>query len=184
MKQLVLSTLLVGSLFTTISEAAQVKFLNPAHRDQTYGGGEFGADIDGNGTVDFYTFCLEKNEGLAFNRTYDYSLGTGAIAGGLGGGSPDPISQGTAYLYRRFLNGSLTGYNFATGNAALNAARAASGRALQNAIWILENEQPVDPLNPFIIAVESVFGSLANARADAITGGIGALNPTDPTLPT
>ena len=179
MKKYAIAALLAGTLMVPVAEAAQVVFSNPAHRDQSYGGGEFGVDIDGNNTVDFYTFCLEKNEGLAFNKPYDYTLGVSAINGGLGGGNPDPISQGTSYLYNRFLNQNLPGYSFAN-----NAARAASGRQLQNAIWALENEQAVDNSNPFIQLVAGVFGSVAAAMSDAVTGGIGALNPTDPSVAT
>jgi len=182
MTKFVIAALAAGSLMASVAEAAQVVFKNPAHRDQTYGGGEFGVDIDGNSTVDFYTFCLEKNEGLAFNKTYDYTLDVVARNGGLGGGNPDPISKGTSFLYGQFLNQTLPGYNFATGSPAANAARAASGRTLQNAIWGLENEQAVDLGNPFIAMVIGQFGTIANAMADAIGGGIGVLNPTDPSV--
>jgi len=183
MKKFAIAALLAGTMLVPVSEAAQVVFSNPAWRDASYGGGEFGADIDGNGSVDFYTFCLERNEGLSFNKPYDYTLGVAAVGGGLGGGNPDPISQGTSYLYNRFLNSNLPGYSFATGNPVDNAARAASGRSLQNAIWMLEQEQAVDLSNPFVNLVVGVFGSLANAMADAVTGGIGVLNPTDPSVP-
>jgi hypothetical protein len=182
MKKFAIAALVAGSLIAPVAEAAQVVFSNPAHRDQTYGGGEFGVDIDGNNSVDFYTFCLEKNEGLAFNKPYDYTLGVAAMNGGLGGGNPDPISNGTSYLYNRFLNQNLPGYNFATGSPAANTARAASGRSLQNAIWGLENEQVLDLSNPFVALVLGQFGTVANAMADAVSGGIGVLNPTDPSV--
>lgn len=182
MTKFVIAALAAGTLMTTVAEASQVVFKNPAHRDQTYGGGEFGADIDGNNTVDFYTFCLEKNEGLAFNKPYDYTVGPAAMNGGLGGGNPDPISKGTSFLYRKFLSATLPGYNFATGTPAQNAARAASGRSLQNAIWGLENEQSVDLLNPFVAMVVNEFGTIANAMSDATDGRTGVMNPTDPSV--
>ncbi|MGE3311844.1 MAG: hypothetical protein AB7O66_17905 [Limisphaerales bacterium] len=184
-KKIAIAAVLAGALFAPVAEAAQVVFSNPTWRDQSYGGGEFAADLIGiNGSPDFYTFCLEKNEGLAFGKNYDYTLGLAAIGGGLGGGNPDPVSAGTTYLYQRFLNETLAGYSFATSTAAERAARAASGRLLQDAIWALEDEQAVDNANPFIVQVVAAFGSLASAKADAVAGAIGVLNPTDPTQAT
>lgn len=178
MNKFAIAALLAGTMVVPTVEASQVIFSSPAWRDFSYGGGEFNVDIVGvNGPVDFQTFCLEKNEGLKFGQVYDYTTSSSAELGGLGGGSPDPVSEGTSYLYSRFLNGSLAGYSFANSNAAERAARAASGRLLQDAIWALEDEQPADPLNPFIMMVEGVFGSFAAAQADG-TGNIGALNPT------
>ncbi|MGE3311842.1 MAG: hypothetical protein AB7O66_17895 [Limisphaerales bacterium] len=185
MKKIAIAALLAGTAFVQVADAAQVVFGNPTWRDQSYGGGEFAADLVGvGGSPDFYTFCLEKNEGLAFGVTYDYTLGTAAMAGGLGGGNPDPVSAGTSFLYQRFLNETLPGYSFATSTPAERAARAASGRDLQNAIWGLENEQAVDLANPFIAQVVAAFGSIAAAMADATSGAIGVLNPTDPSQAT
>ncbi len=182
-KKIAIAALLAGTMFVPVAEAAQVVFSNPTWRDQTYGGGEFAADLVGvNGTPDFYTFCLEKNEGLAFGKNYDYTLGVAAIGGGLGGGNPDPVSAGTTYLYQRFLNETLAGYSFATSTPAERAARAASGRLLQDAIWALEDEQAVDLANPFIAQAVAALGDLASAKADAVSGSIGVLNPTDPSV--
>ncbi len=185
MKKFAIAALLAGTMLVPVSEAAQVKFSNPAWRDASYGGGEFGADINGDNVPDFYTFCLERNEGLAFNKPYDYTLGYSAVAGGLGGGPVDTISKGTALLYSRFTDQSLAadGYSFATGNPAADAARAASGRLLQNAIWMLEQELAPDITNPFLALAVSQFGSLAAAMADVVGGRVGVLNPTDPSVP-
>lgn len=181
MKKFAIAALLAGTVFVPVAEAAQVKFTSPAWRDTSYGGGEFAADIIGvGGNPDFYTFCLERNEGLSFGKNYDYTTSGAAEAGGYGGGSPDPISEGTAWLYEAFSKGTLTGYSYATTTAADLLARAASGRALQNAIWALEDEQPVDNSNPFIVAVVSQFTSLAGAKADYSGSKVGVLNPTDP----
>jgi hypothetical protein len=181
MKQFAIAALLAGTVLVPVAEAAQVKFGSPAFRDTSYGGGEFSADIIGvGGNVDFYTFCLERNEGLGFGKTYNYTTSNAAEAGGLGGGSPDPISEGTAWLYERFTKGTLAGYSYATATAADLLARAASGRALQNAIWALEDEQAVDNTNPFIQLVVGVFGNVAGAKADYAGSEVGVLNPTDP----
>ena len=131
MKKFLTTALLAGTAFVPMAEAAQVVFTSPAWRNTAYGGGEFAADILGaGGSPDFYTFCLELNEGLEFNKTYNFTTSDAAEAGGISGGSPDPISEGTAYLYDLFSQGVLLNYSFATGNPVANAARAASGRAL------------------------------------------------------
>jgi hypothetical protein len=98
-------------------------------------------------TLDFYTFCLERNEGLGFGKTYNYTTSNAAEAGGrrrrkllirsprarLGctRNSPTAHSPATA---------------IATAQRGIDNARtrAASGRDLQNAIWALEDEQAVD----------------------------------------
>jgi hypothetical protein len=45
----------------------------------------------------------------------------------------------------------------------------------------LENEQAVDLLNPFIVAVVNEFGSIGAAMADSTRAGVGVLNPTKTT---
>jgi len=80
----------------------------------------------------FETFCLETNEYVAIGGKYYAQLNTQAVAGGTGGGSPDPLSVQTAWLYSQFLDGNLTGA------LAINSNEAAQG--LQKAIWYLEDE--------------------------------------------
>jgi hypothetical protein len=143
--------------------------------DTSYGGGEFtlkgspwanpkhyaAATLVAGG---FQTFCLERNEFLS-GQPFDGWLNTAAVAGGLAGGSPDPISIGTAWLYKQFAEGTLAGYDYTPG-----PDREASARALQEAIWMLEDELPVGP-NPYISLVISTFGSLASAKADYTSVG-------------
>jgi len=119
----------------------------------------------------FQSFCIEHNEFIyGYPAVYDYVVNSAAVNGGAGGPSPDPISKGTAYLYSRFATGTLAGFNFAAG-------RNISSDALQHAIWSLEQEEAVNLLNPFIMAVTANFGSLAAAMADS-NGmyGVHALN--------
>jgi hypothetical protein len=123
---------------------------------------------------------LERNEGLSFGTAYDFTTGPAAQAGGYGGGNPDPISEGTAWLYEAFSNGSLANYSYATATAQDLLDRASSGRALQNAIWALEDEQAVDNSNIFIQAVVTQFGDLATAKANYSGTTVGVLNPTNP----
>jgi hypothetical protein len=151
----------------------------PGYYDPTYGGGEFTlkgspwanpahyslTNLVGRG---FQTFCLEINENIS-GQPFWAELNTVAIGGGIGGGSPDPLSIGTAWLYKQFAEGNLAGYDYTPG-----PGRAASARALQETIWWLEEEQP-DPGagNPFRNLVLAKYGTEAAARAnyDPATAG-------------
>lgn len=86
----------------------------------------------------FQTFCVERNEfisgiGAAGGATVSFSIASHAVGGGYGGGSPDPISPQTAYLYTQFRLKTLSNYNYV-------GDRLSSATALQVAIWILEDE--------------------------------------------
>ncbi|MCZ8116176.1 PEP-CTERM sorting domain-containing protein [Silanimonas sp.] len=97
------------------------------------GGGEFNADITPLGTpsptIDFITFCLQRNEFFSYGETM--------WIGGIGPATSnnDPISSATAYLYTAFSNGTLVGYDKTTA-----AKHAESATALQLAFWYLEQE--------------------------------------------
>jgi hypothetical protein len=111
-------------------------------------GGEFTLTPSGipsvpNG-VPFQTFCVETNEYINIGGTYYVNVNTAAVLGDGGkkaGGNPltgglgDPLDARTAYLYTQFRAGTLAGYNYTAG-----AGRAASAGALQNAIWVIEQE--------------------------------------------
>lgn len=79
----------------------------------------------------FQSFCLEYNETIA-EATYGYTIDRGAIAGGVGGGNPDPIGAETAELYRQYVAGAL-GPTGGQSETAFN-------NAFQDAIWYLEEE--------------------------------------------
>jgi hypothetical protein len=100
------------------------------------------------------SFCVETNEFISQGGTYNFQVSGAAVAGGIGGGSPDPLSVGAAYLYDQFRQGILAGYNYTPG-----ALRVAWAGALQNAIWMLEDELAYDATNPFIVVVDGLFGS-------------------------
>jgi hypothetical protein len=70
------------------------------------------------------TFCLELDEHIDQNDRVA-GISNAASLGGRGGGSPDPISSSTDWLYAQY-----TGGNASYSNAS----------ALQIAFWILENE--------------------------------------------
>ena len=149
---------------------------------QTGGGGEFtflpGASSSLSGLGSFQTFCIEYGETVNADTTYSYIINNAAVNGGVGGGSPDPISIGTAFLYSKFAMGTLTGYNY-------GADRKVSADLLQQAIWYLENEDVGNSYfrsadiaaNPFMALVNSEYVNLAGARADADGAfGVAALN--------
>ncbi len=99
----------------------------------TTGGGEFKVyDWDTNAYL-YNSFCLETNEYISLSNATKYKykvadISTEARNGGTGGGSPDPLSDHTAYLYHHFFWGSLIGYDDTQANA------------LQKAIWYFEGE--------------------------------------------
>jgi hypothetical protein len=108
---------------------------------QSGSGGEFKATVVSEGFAGspvgsvFQTFCVELNESLSLGSTYFAVVNTSAVAGGVGGGSPDPLDPKTAWLYDQFLNGTLANYDTST-----TAKHLTSAGALQNAIWYLEDE--------------------------------------------
>ncbi len=121
-------------------------------------GGEFKAtqltgyvgELGGTGSLSagsFETFCLEYGEHFRPGDTYNVSLNTAAVFGGTDGGA-DPIDARTAFLYTRFRQGTLAGFDYS------DAGRQASSGQLQNAIWYLEEEAG---------GVNNAFVALANA---------------------
>ena len=100
------------------------------------GGGEFTmvADYDEDDDVDYtwLSFCLERNENLYGNYDWVGGLTDSATQGGVGGPSPDPLSDQSAWLYWNFWTGNLTNYTY--GNDQDEAD-------LQSLIWYLEDEQ-------------------------------------------
>lgn len=177
MKTILMTAAVAVMAAVNVGAATTVTFSSPTWRDVAFAGGEFGAALDGAGSPNFYTFCLEKDEALQLGTPYGYTSSNAAVGGGLGGGSPDPISEGTAWLFTRFSGGVLTGYDFDISSVAARLLRAAAAVRLQNAIWSLEEEQAVDGSNIFIQAVVAQFGSVAAAQADYAGNGVVVLNP-------
>ena len=117
----------------------------------------------------FQTFCIELNEPIEADVTYEFAFNDRAIAGGVGGGGPagDPLSVGTAWLYQEFVSGTLEGYDYTPGDPNPPADhRQLSAGYLQCAIWWLEGEIPFNPHNIFSNAAVDMFGSEAAAKAD------------------
>ena len=87
----------------------------------------------------FETFCVQTNEYFNPGSTYYYGISQGSISGG----SFDPLTLGTAWLYLNFAHGTLLGYNYSFGGAGN-----ASAGALQSTIWWLQG-QGANPHNAF-----------------------------------
>jgi hypothetical protein len=102
--------------------------------------------IPGN-PVAWQTFCVETNEYVMPPYTAYMDIDTYAVGGGKGGQDLDTNGDGTvdadsldsrtAYLYTKFLNKTLIGYDY---NPGPGGTRPDSAGALQNAIWLIENE--------------------------------------------
>jgi hypothetical protein len=107
----------------------------------------------------FQTFCVETGEYFTPGYTYDVTFSDEAILGGTVSGG-NPISQGTAWLYSEFANGTLEGYDYTPG-----AGRSNSAGDLQNAIWYLEGEGG-SLTGAYTTMLTGKFGSVANAELD------------------
>lgn len=137
----------------------------------------------------FETFCIEFNEHFTPGNTYTYAISAGAIAGGVSGGNPDPISIGTAWLYNKFATGSLALYYYdaAHNGGGTFASRVDAAGSLQNAIWWLEGEITLtsaeQTANKFLNLLTTPSGlniPLSSAVANNNgTYGVFALNLTD-----
>jgi hypothetical protein len=106
-------------------------------------GGEFTATVmSGNAgltgglnsmTADsFQTFCLEYHEHFSPGNLYTAVLNTAANSASQG---LDPVDARTAYLYTKYRQGTLSGFDYST-----VAGRKNSAGQLQLAIWYLEDE--------------------------------------------
>jgi hypothetical protein len=93
------------------------------------------------------TFCVETNEYIMPPYTAYMDIDTYAVVGGVGGqdldlngdgiNDADTLDSRTAYLYTKFLNNTLSNYDYTPGPGG---TRPASAGILQNAIWFIEGE--------------------------------------------
>jgi len=85
--------------------------------------------VGNNWVLEFETFCLETNEYIHFDTEYQVIVNVVAVGGGQNPSPhPDPLDFKSAYLYTRFLNGSL------------GVDTVPEYDALQEAIWDIEQE--------------------------------------------
>jgi hypothetical protein len=136
-------------------------------------GGPFNA-IDKISSDSWFTFCLEHSESFVYGQEYRVSyIETAAVGGGQGGAfnGRDEIDVKTAFLYYHYRLGDLG--IFVTGfNGGLTDLY-----ALQNAIWILENEIT----NTFSSASMEAKLLLVNTAGWNDVGSVRALNIVDKT---
>lgn len=136
MKKLITLTLIVMVLSLSAMATPTVKFIGMGPNEIYYGLNAYAGEmkfiasgIAGIADGQFTTFCVEGNEHVYQNTTYDAVLNTGAVHGGLTGGDPDYLSNSTAWLYNDYLDNVL-GQTFSNTTA----------RNYQVAIWYLEGE--------------------------------------------
>ena len=133
----------------------------------------------------FQTFCIEYDENAGSPLSSTINPFGQALLGGANTNAGDYLSVGTAYLYSEFAQGTLASYTYSVGNPNANGnQRGLDARQLQLAFWYLEDEISNGQeglnvgTNVYLSAVSTLFGSLANAKADNAIGGYGvwALN--------
>ncbi len=130
----------------SVASAQSVSFAFSALHESGFNGGEFVSNLS-NGKS-YRSFCLEINENITVspNVTYSYSIDTvGAMAGGVSGGNPDPVSSAAASIFVAWLNSSI-------------AQTVSNSTAVQNAIWAIEGE-----INP-----SSLSGTALTLYNDAV----------------
>ena len=141
MRKISVIGLLIGILTSSLMASPTVYM---TRTDGYYSGvgGEFTATPTGisgltNG-ANFQTFCVEHDEYIYLNQSYDAVVNTKAMNGGITpAGTGNPLDPKAAFLYDSFLNGTLASYNYTPGNG-----REQSAGALQDVIWYIEGEQP------------------------------------------
>jgi len=140
---------------------------------QFYADGKELKDVGVTGT--FQSFCMETAEKISgYPAIYEVVLNDKAVYG-RNYPDGDPISIGTAWLYKQFQDGTLKDYDYTYANIADRKADAA---LLQNAIWWLEGEVSIQ--NTYTALAIDKFGSEANAKApNNGTYGVKVLNLWD-----
>ena len=93
----------------------------------------------------FQTFCVERNENISPNTTYDITLNNITLFTGVN------LSVGAAYLYQQFALGTLTDYNYAnTPVGSRQSAVHGSAFELQRALWYYMGEYSYDQYNIYM----------------------------------
>lgn len=107
----------------------------------------------------FQTFCVERNEYIQGNTTYDVTLNNVTMF------TATPLAAGVAYLYQQFALGTLN-YNYTDVPAGSRTALGfANAYELQHAIWYFMGEYSGQANNPYVLAANSALGSAAASFA-------------------
>jgi hypothetical protein len=159
---------LIGAALTASSLFANTVVLTSTgfNGNPNAGAGEFLAQTSHHG--DFLTFCMEYSVQITLGATYSYTIDNVVLNQG------DALSKGSAHLYVKFLNGTLSGP--AAGSGAngtylglTDYRHDVNAGLLQKAFWMLENEIAYDSTNYYIALVEGIFGSQAAAMKNVGT---------------
>lgn len=125
--------------------------------------GQKGGDIAvGN---EFYSFCIEISETVG-NGNYNFNVDTVSRQGGNSPLNPQPLTEGTAFLYTSYRNGTLAG---AMGWGAA-ADTNPEVNALQDALWYFQNQFGTSPQLGQLSAAAQAVVNYATANL-AINGG-------------
>ena len=131
----------------------------------------------------FQTFCVERNEYIAPNSTYDVTLNNITVFSGM------PLTVGAAYLYQQFATGQLN-YNYLDTPAGTRTGDVTVGGNfqdayyLQQAIWHYMGDYPVlVPGNPYEVLVNGLFGAAGALVPDNGAHGVAVLNLWAPGQP-
>ena len=132
MKKLLLLAAILAVVFTpAVAQADNVLAgdiiqVQPGASRYSTGGAFLLSDLTAPTSPVFETFCLETNEYLNFGIDLKVlSVTDRAIAGGVGGGSPDYLDTRTAFIYQNYRYGNPYGW---------------SGSDVQQAVWFIEQE--------------------------------------------
>jgi hypothetical protein len=130
-----ISTIVGAAALLTVAGFASANTVTFTRGVTGTSGGEFIGSYSGEVTGNRISFCLELNETVNPNGStvYNYTVASGdfgATGGGVNGAGPngnDPLSAATAYVFQLWMNGTLD-------------RTVANARAVQNTIWVLEQE--------------------------------------------
>ena len=135
MKRIILTGVLIVFLVAPVLATPTIKLTNGLYG--TTGGGEFDVEVVtgplgpyGVGADAFYTFCLEVEENVLFDTTYDVLISDAAILGGEL--VSDPLDARIAYLFTAYVSGGL------------GARTDTLANDFQNAVWFIEGEGGVN----------------------------------------
>lgn len=105
----------------------------------TTNGGEFNLDIGNNGTIDYISFCLEKDEYIDYTNPFKVSsVEDEARNGGnnIAGTGSDPLDERTEWIFYTYLYGT---FKDSLGNET-NLPGDKLANYIQYIIWVLEEE--------------------------------------------
>lgn len=170
---IVSSFVLAGAASATLADTVKLS-------GSGWSGGSFGATITKEagspfggpvgGTHITRTFCIETEEFFTPGTSYFVEYATSAVSGGGGAvGGQDPIGSATAWLFSRTISGLLS-WDIGSGNTTFDVNNITHNKAVQEAIWQLEQE------NWSYSGAASTIGKIRDAvKAQALADSDGSL---------